>query len=79
VNVRLVGAGNRQPHGLRTHRQQKAVVGHFACAGSHDLARFGVKIGDFGIEAQIDCCLAIEGIRTQRHPVLGSVAGKVVL
>ena len=60
VNVRLVGARNRQPHRLRAGSQQKSIVTHLNAAGGDEMARFDINAGDLGIETQLDACVAVE-------------------
>ena len=42
MDVRLVGAGDRQPHRLGAGREQQPVVGDALAARDRDLARLGV-------------------------------------
>ena len=42
VDVRLVGARDRQPHRLGAGRQQQTVVGNIAAACEDDVARLGI-------------------------------------
>ena len=74
-----VGARDRQTYWLRAGGQQKPVVSYFSAVAGYDLARFGVDAGDLGIETQFDVCFAVKTVRTQRHPIFGSAAGKIVL
>jgi len=68
MNVRLVGAGDRQPHGLRTGRQQQAIEGNGLAAGKQYFLGLAVDRCDFGAESQIDPRLSIEIGRPQRQP-----------
>ena len=43
------------------------------------MALFGINAGDLGIETQIDACLVVEAVGTQRHPILWCLTGKVIL
>jgi len=78
-SVRRFGARDRQADRLGAGRKQQAVVGHLAAVGQRDLACAGIDRGDIGGEAQIDAILRVEAVRTERHPVLRRIAGKVVL
>ena len=54
MDMRLIGAGNRQPHRLGAGRQQQPVVGDRSAAGEDDIARLGVDRDDIGLEPQVD-------------------------
>src|SRR5450759_3454762 len=43
------------------------------------MARFGINTGDLGIETQLNVCLVVEAVRTQRQPILWCAAGKIIL
>src|SRR5450759_5929998 len=43
------------------------------------MASFGINASDLGIETQIDACLVVEAVGTQRHPILWCLPGKVIL
>src|SRR5450830_654157 len=43
------------------------------------MAGFGINADDLGIETQIDACLVVEAVRTQRQPILWCLTGKVIL
>src|ERR1035438_5079724 len=79
VNMRLVGARDRQADGLRASGYQKSIVSHVPAADSDDMAGFGINASDLGIETQIDACLVVEAVGTQRHPILWCLTGKVIL
>src|SRR5271165_487082 len=53
VNMRLVGARDRQTYRLRTSGQQKPIVGHLSPAGGDDMAFFRINGGDLGIKTQL--------------------------
>ena len=50
-------------------------LGDLWLLGNH----LGINAGNLGIETQFDACLVVEAVRTQRNPVLGGAAGKIVL
>ena len=54
MDMRLIGARDRQPHRLGAGRQQQAVVGDRSAAGEDDVARLGVDRDDIGLEPQVD-------------------------
>jgi hypothetical protein len=78
MDVRLVGAGNRQPHRLGAGRQQQAVEGDSSAAGDGDVARPGVDREDIGLEPQVDMSFRVKTVRPQRQPILGCTAGEIV-
>src|SRR5450756_2763429 len=43
------------------------------------MASFGINASDLGIETQIDTCLVVEAVGTQRQPILWCLTGKVIL
>src|SRR5450759_2854040 len=43
------------------------------------MAGFGINASDLGIETQIEACLVVEAVGTQRHPILWCLTGKVIL
>ena len=79
VDMRLVGARDRQPHRLSAGRQQQPIVGNRAATGDDDIARLGIDRADIALEPEIDAGLRVEAVRTQRQPVLRRAAGKIVL
>ena len=79
VDMRLVGARDRQADRLGAGREQQPVVGDRAPVGEHDLARTRIDAGDVRLEPQIDAVLGIEAVRAQRHPILRRAAGEIVL
>ncbi len=79
VDVWLVGAWDRQPDRLGAGRQQQPVVGDPAPAGKQDFMRARVDAGDIRAQSQLDAVLGIEAVRAQRHPILGRLAGEIVL
>ena len=80
VDMRLVGARDRQPHRLGAGRQQQPVVGNGVAAGDDDVARASASIaGDLGVEPQVDAGFGVEVVRPQRQPVLRRAAGEIVL
>ena len=58
MDVRQVGARDRQPHRLGAGRQQQPVVGKLLAAGERTSRVFGIDAGDFGVEPQLDVVLA---------------------
>ena len=60
MDMRLVGAGDRQPHRLSAGRQQQPVIGQVIAAGDHDFAGLRVDAEHFGVEPQFDAVLGVE-------------------
>ena len=79
VDVRLVGARDRQADRLGAGRQQQAVVGDLAAIGEDHLAGTRIDGGDVRLETKIDGVVGIEVVAAQRNPFLGRVAGEVIL
>ena len=79
ADMRLIGARDRQANRLGAGGEQQPVVRDLAPVGERDLARTRVDTGDVRLEPQVDAVLRIEAVRTQRHPILGRLAGEVVL
>ena len=76
--MRQIGAGDAEPDGLGSGRQQQPVEGGRLAAGD-DLALLRVDAGDLGIEMQIDAVFGVIGIRAQRQPIFRRAAGEIIL
>jgi hypothetical protein len=79
MDMRLVSARDRQPHRLRTRRQQQAVERNIATACDSDVACLGIDRDDLCIEPQIDTGFSVEVAWTQRKPIFWFAASEMVL
>ena len=79
MDVRQIGARNRQPHRLGAGRQQQPVVIEARAIGAADLALL-VSIAVTSVSSRKSILLvAIKIVRPQRHPFLRRAAGEIVL
>ena len=79
MDMRLIGAGNRQPHRLGAGRQQQPIVWDRSAAREDNVARLNVDRVDIGLEPQVDISFRVKFVRAQRQPILGRAAGEIIL
>ena len=72
-------AGDGEPHRLGAGRQEQSVVLKCGPAGEFDCARSRIDSGDGRLETKVDAVFRIEAIRAKRKPILGRVAGEIIL
>ena len=79
MDMRLVGARDRQPHRLGAGRQQQPVVGRLLPPATMTSRVFTSMPTTSAFEAQLDAVFGIESVRPQRQPVLRRAAGEIIL
>ena len=79
MDMRLVGAGDRQPRRFGAGCQQQPVIGQVIATRDHDFARMHVDAEHFAIQPQFDFVVGVERVRAQRQPILGRAAGEIIL
>ena len=79
MDVRQIAAGYSEPGRLGAGGQEQSAVAVSAAVGKLDLAGIGMDRNYASAEPQLDPVLVVELGRAQRYPVLGRVAGEIIL
>ncbi len=79
MDVRLVGAWDRQAARFCTHCQEQPVERNRAAVTERHLASAGVQTNNFCAETKLDVVFAIEAGFAQRHPIFWGFACQVIL
>ena len=68
MDVRPVGAQDRQSHRLGTRRQQETVVSNGIASGDDDISGFAIDRGDIAVDPKVGAGLRVKTLRAQRQP-----------